>query len=64
MTIRNIADAVDNRINPVISVAWDCGHSGHWLLVIGSQGYQGNAEDELQVTHLRCLGPTSVAPGV
>jgi hypothetical protein len=49
-TIRNIADAVDDRKIPIVGVEWDCGQAGHWLLVIGYQGYQANDEDELQIT--------------
>ncbi|WP_141232178.1 hypothetical protein [Pseudomonas lundensis] len=63
-TIRNIADAVHNRKIPIVGVEWDCAQAGHWLLVIGYQGYQGNDEDELQITHLLCLDPTSEAPRV
>lgn len=63
-TIRNIADAVDNRKIPIVGVEWDCAQAGHWLLVIGYQGYQGDDEDELQITHLLCLDPTSEAPRV
>ena len=63
-TIRNIADAVHNRKIPIVGVEWDCAQAGHWLLVIGYQGYQGDDEDELQITHLLCLDPTSEAPRV
>ncbi|QJQ12836.1 MULTISPECIES: hypothetical protein [Pseudomonas] len=63
-TIRNIADAVDNRKIPIVGVEWDCGQAGHWLLVIGYQGYKANDDDELQITHLLCLDPTSDAPRV
>lgn len=62
-TIRNIADAIDERKIPIVGVDWD-GGSGHWLLVIGYQGYQANDEDDLQITHLLCLDPTSDAPRV
>ncbi|EKT4456798.1 hypothetical protein ACF8Q9_13385 [Pseudomonas sp. TYF_15] len=63
-TIRNIADAVDNRKIPIVGVEWYCGQAGHWLLVIGYQGYKANDDDELQITHLLCLDPTSEAPRV
>jgi len=63
-TIRNIADAVDNRKIPIVCVDWDDGLAAHWLLVIGYQGYQANDDDELQITHLLCLDPTSDAPRV
>lgn len=62
-TVRNIADAVDNRKIPIVSVAWDCGQA-HWLLVVGYQGYQADDDDEFQITHLLCLDPTSEAPRV
>ncbi|HCN47270.1 MAG TPA: hypothetical protein DIT18_17740 [Pseudomonas sp.] len=63
-TIRNIADAIDERKIPIAGVEWDDG-SGHWLLVIGYQGYQADDDDEeLQITHLLCLDPTSEAPRV
>lgn len=63
-TIRNIADAVDNRKIPIVGVEWACRQAGHWLLVIGYQGYMANDDDELQITHLLCLDPTSDAPRV
>ena len=62
-TIRNIADAIDELKIPIVGVDWEDG-SGHWLLVIGYQGYQANDEEELQITHLLCLDPTSDAPRV
>lgn len=63
-TIRNIADAVDNRKIPIVSVRWNGGHTGHWLLVIGYQGYQADDDENMQITHLLCLDPTSEAPRV
>lgn len=60
-TIRNIADAVDDLKIPIVGVEWE-GGSGHWVLVIGYQGYQADEEDELQITHLLCLDPGSEAP--
>lgn len=62
-TIQNIADAIDERKIPIVGVGWE-GGSGHWLLAIGYQGYQANDDDELQITHLLCLDPTSDAPRV
>lgn len=64
ITIRNIADAVDYRKIPIVGVDWEGGQTGHWLLVIGYQGYQADDDDELQITHLLCLDPTSEAPRV
>jgi len=63
-TIRNIADAVDYRKIPIVGVEWEGGQAGHWLLVVGYQGYQADDDDELQITHLLCLDPTSEAPRV
>lgn len=62
-TVKNIADAIDQCKIPIVGVEWE-GGSGHWLLVIGYQGYQANDEDELLITHLLCLDPTSDAPKV
>lgn len=63
-TIGNLAEAVDQRKIPIVGVQWEGGQSGHWLLVIGYQGFQVDDEDELQITHLLCLDPTSEAPKV
>lgn len=45
---------------PVIGVRWH-GGGGHWLLVVGYQGYEKDGED-LQITHLLCLDPGQPAP--
>lgn len=62
-TIENIAAAIDDLKIPMVSVNWD-GESGHWLLVIGYQGYQEDEDGDIQITHLLCLDPASEAPRV
>lgn len=45
---------------PILGVRWQ-GGSGHWLLVVGYQGYEIDGED-YQITHLLCLDPGQEAP--
>jgi len=54
-----VARAVDDCQVPIVSVDW-AGGSGHWLLVVGYQGYDDDGA--FQLTHLLCLDPGSEAP--
>lgn len=60
-TIEKIAEAVDRSDIPIVGVEWQEG-SGHWLMVVGYQGYQFDEAQDMQITHLLCLDPTSDAP--
>jgi len=61
--IYQIAESVHDYSIPVLGVDWE-GGSGHWLIVVGYQGFQLDDDDSLQVTHLLCLDPSSEAPRV
>ena len=62
-TKRDIVDAVKQTVDqcnvPIIGVAW-AGGSGHWMMVVGYQGYE--EDGQFQLTHLLCLDPASETP--
>lgn len=57
--IKNIAQAIDGCQIPIMSVHW-AGGAGHWLMMVGYQGFEH--EGSFQLTHLLCLDPGSEAP--
>lgn len=58
-TVAQLALAVDNADIPIVGVSW-AGGEGHWMMVVGYQGFEG--EGTFQLTHLLCLDPGSETP--
>lgn len=46
---------------PLVCVSWSK-REGHWLMVVGHQGFYDEDDDHYQPTHLLCLDPLSEAP--
>lgn len=46
---------------PLVCVSWSR-LEGHWLMVVGHQGFYDKENDHYQPTHLLCLDPLSEAP--
>ena len=57
--VQAIQDAIESDAVVLISVSWSK-LDGHWLMVVGHQGYEDNGV--YQPTHLLCLDPLSEAP--
>lgn len=57
--VSELRDALDRDGIPLIGVSWSK-HSGHWMMVVGHQGYVH--EGQYQLTHLLCLDPSTEAP--
>ncbi|MFF7863785.1 MULTISPECIES: hypothetical protein [unclassified Pseudomonas] len=57
--VQQVQDAVDCQCAPIIGVRWP-GGSGHWMMVVGYQGYEEGGN--FQITHLLCLDPGSDTP--
>lgn len=57
--VKLILKALDSEGIPLIGVSWSK-HSGHWMMVVGHQGYEH--EGQYQLTHLLCLDPATEAP--
>lgn len=59
--VEKIAQAIDVYQIPIMGVDW-AGGTGHWLMMVGYQGFEH--EDGFQLTHLLCLDPGSEAPKI
>jgi hypothetical protein len=57
--VQQVQEAVDSQCAPIIGVRW-AGGSGHWMMVVGYQGYDDDGD--FQITHLLCLDPGSETP--
>ncbi|HHJ1300200.1 hypothetical protein OGV25_01240 [Pseudomonas sp. P1B16] len=57
--VQQVQDSIDCMSAPIIGVRWP-GGSGHWMMVVGYQGYEN--EGDFQITHLLCLDPGSETP--
>lgn len=57
--VETVKEAIDHCNAPIIGVAW-AGGSGHWMMVVGYQGYEDDGQ--FQLTHLLCLDPASETP--
>ncbi len=57
--VGKLASAVDDCNIPLVSVGWG-GGSGHWLTVVGYQGFESG--EDFQLTHILCLDPGSEPP--
>lgn len=57
--VQQVQDAVDCQCAPIIGVRWS-GGEGHWMMVVGYQGYEDDGD--FQITHLLCLDPGSDTP--
>lgn len=57
--VQQVRAAIDAQCMPIIGVRW-AGGSGHWLMVVGYQGFE--EDGNYQITHLLCLDPGSETP--
>lgn len=57
--VKRILTGLDSDGIPLVGVSWSK-HSGHWMMVVGHQGYLH--EGQYQLTHLLCLDPGTEAP--
>lgn len=57
--VNELCNALSRDGIPLIGVSWSK-HSGHWMMVVGHQGYEH--EGHYRLTHLLCLDPGAEAP--
>lgn len=57
--VQQVRLSIDAQCAPIIGVRW-AGGSGHWMMVVGYQGFE--EDDHFQITHLLCLDPGSETP--
>jgi len=57
--VEQVEHAIDSQCAPIVGVRFS-GGGGHWMMVVGYQGYED--EDGFQLTHILCLDPASETP--